>query len=101
MALIRIPAIQVESLRAAADEEFRRRCALERALRDAASAFKRELFEKGEELASLLVCFQRLATRLNCHKTTTAVYKHCLDGCKLQYQLNVSNSNYTAVMLVF
>jgi hypothetical protein len=28
---------------------------MERALRDAASAFKRELFEKGEELASLLV----------------------------------------------
>ena len=44
-------------MRGAADEEFRRRCALERALRDAASAFKRELFEKGEELASLLVCF--------------------------------------------
>jgi hypothetical protein len=49
------PMPQVENLRAAADEEFRRRCALERALRDAASAFKRELFEKGEELASLLV----------------------------------------------
>jgi hypothetical protein len=47
--------VQVEGLRTAADEEFRRRCALERALRDAASAFKRELFEKGEELASLLV----------------------------------------------
>lgn len=51
----------MERLRAAADEEFRRRCALERALRDAASAFKRELFEKGEELASLLV---RLSTCL-------------------------------------
>jgi hypothetical protein len=45
----------VENPRAAADEEFRRKCALKRALRDAANAFKRELFEKGKELASLLV----------------------------------------------
>jgi hypothetical protein len=45
----------VEALREAAEEEFRRRCELEKALREAASLFKRELFEKNDELASLQV----------------------------------------------
>ena len=44
---------EVELLRESGDEEFRRRCELEKALREAASLFKRELFEKNEELASL------------------------------------------------
>jgi hypothetical protein len=46
---------EVESLRVTAEEEFTRRCDLEQALRKAASLFKRELFEKGEEVAALQV----------------------------------------------
>lgn len=54
-------AAEVEVLREAADDEFRRRCELERALRDAAHLFKRELFEKSEEVAGLQdeVCAMR------------------------------------------
>ena len=44
---------EVELLRETSDEEFRRRCELEKALREAASLFKRELFEKNEELVSI------------------------------------------------
>ena len=78
--MIFVCSMQVEGLRAAADEEFRRRCALERALRDAATAFKRELFEKGEELASLLVCSHWLASSVKCSITTGVVYNHCKGG---------------------
>lgn len=51
---------EVESLRIAAEEEFTRRCDLEQALRKAASLFKRELFEKGEEVAALQVRHHRV-----------------------------------------
>lgn len=46
---------EVDALKVAADEEFRRRCQLERALRDSAALFKRELHEKNEELLSVQV----------------------------------------------
>ena len=37
---------QVASLRESVEDEFKRRCESERALREAAAMFKRELFEK-------------------------------------------------------
>ena len=57
-------ASDVERLRAAADAEFARRVEVERALRDAAALFKRELFEKNEEVASLQVCVHRCCQAL-------------------------------------
>lgn len=44
---------RVQALRESSEEEFRRRCELEKALREAASLFKRELYEKNEELSAL------------------------------------------------
>lgn len=58
---------EVDALKVAADEEFRRRCQLERALRDSASLFKRELHEKNEEL----LCVQVIPAR------SPTVPEHC------------------------
>jgi hypothetical protein len=48
-------AAQLEALRNTSEDEFQRRTALERALREAAQLFKRELWDKGEEVAELRI----------------------------------------------
>lgn len=44
---------QVDEIRETGDEEFKKRCQVEKALRQAASIFKKELHEKNEELGIL------------------------------------------------
>lgn len=79
---------QVDALRSVGQEEGKRRAALERSLREAACVFKKELWEKAEEVAELQVCCLGNHIKAMWH---TATMRACHLGYGLLHYKEVSS----------